>query len=147
MKIINVLFCLFFIMLNSCNSNNNDAFKKNNKNNTQEVKSRGKRDISEQQEKPKSKEDLLKEKLTDDQKTQLAWLKTALTGDGEFDKFLENNEDKIKSALDHIKTQLDSCNGKDNEDEQKTTFKQTVQGALKGGINDFETNTNAVCNQ
>lgn len=45
MKIINILFCLFFILLNSCNSNNNDALKKNNINNTQEVKSREKRDL------------------------------------------------------------------------------------------------------
>nr|CAA69690.1 surface-exposed lipoprotein [Borreliella afzelii] len=45
MKIINILFCLFLIMLSGCNSNDNDTFKKNNINNTQEVKSRGKRDL------------------------------------------------------------------------------------------------------
>ncbi|ACJ73632.1 lipoprotein (plasmid) [Borreliella afzelii ACA-1] len=143
MKIINILVCLFFILLNSCNSDNNDAFKKNTKNNTQEVKSIKKRDLSEQ-EKPKSPEELLREKLSNDQKTQLDWLKTALTDAGEFDTFLQYDEDKIKSALDHIKTQLDSCNGNDNG---KNTFKQVVKGALKGGINDFETNTSATCNQ
>ncbi|WP_418885725.1 Mlp family lipoprotein [Borreliella tanukii] len=145
MKIINVLFCLFFIMLNGCNSNNNDAFKKNNKNNTQEVKSRGKRDISEQQEKPKSKEDLLREKLSDDQKTQLAWLKEALGDDGEFNKFLGYDEDKIKTALDHIKTQLASCTG-ENAENQKTTFKTTVKEFFKGGsIDDFKSQTDSTC--
>ncbi|WP_425337323.1 Mlp family lipoprotein [Borreliella tanukii] len=145
MKIINVLFCLFFIMLNGCNSNNNDAFKKNNKNNTQEVKSRAKRDISEQQEKPKDPEELLREKLTEDQKTHLDWLKEALGDDGEFNKFLENNEDKIKSALDHIKTELDKCNGKDQADQQKNTFKEVVKGALKGGIDDFASQASSTC--
>ncbi|WP_425337239.1 Mlp family lipoprotein [Borreliella tanukii] len=145
MKIINILFCLFLLVLNSCNSNNNDAFKKNNKNNTQEVKSRGKRDISEQQEKPKSKEDLLREKLTEDQKTQLDWLKTALTKAGEFDTFLQHDEDKIKKALDHIKSELDKCNG---NDEGKNTFKQVVQGALNNGtdIDKFTEQTSSTCN-
>ncbi|WP_210370005.1 Mlp family lipoprotein, partial [Borreliella garinii] len=106
MKIINISFCLFFILLNSCNSDNNDAF---NKNNNQEVKSIKKRDLSEQ-EKPKSKEELLREKLTDEQKKQLDWLKETL-GNEKFDKFLENDESKIKSALDHIKTELDKCTG------------------------------------
>lgn len=86
MKIINILFCLFFILLNSCNSDNNDAFKKDNQNNSQEVNNRKKRDLSEQ-EKPKSPEELLKAKLTDDQKTQLDWLKEALGNDGEFINF------------------------------------------------------------
>ncbi|WP_234926563.1 Mlp family lipoprotein, partial [Borreliella garinii] len=102
--------CLFFILLNSCNSDNNDAFRNNNKNNTQEVKSGKKRDLSEQ-EKPKSKEELLKEKLTDEQQKQLDWLKEALGNAGEFNKFLGNDESKIKSALDHIKTELDKCTG------------------------------------
>ncbi|WP_425337271.1 Mlp family lipoprotein [Borreliella tanukii] len=144
MKIINILFCLFLLVLNSCNSNNNDAFKKNNKNNTQEVKSRKKRDISEQQEKPKSKEDLLREKLSDDQKTQLDWLKEALGDDGEFNKFLGYDESKIKSALKHIKTELDKCTG-DNAENQKTTFKQVVQEALKGGIDDFASQASSTC--
>ncbi len=116
MKIINILFCLFFIMLNGCNSNDNDTLK----NNVKQSKSRVKRDISEE-EKPKSKEELLKEKLTEDQKTHLDWLKTALTDEEKFDKFLEYDEDKIKSALDNIKTQLDKCNG--NEDGKKIPLK------------------------
>ncbi|WP_418906190.1 Mlp family lipoprotein (plasmid) [Borreliella burgdorferi] len=141
MKIINILFCLFLLMLNGCNSNDNDTLK----NNAQQTKRRGKRDLTQKeatQEKPKSKEALLREKLSDDQKTHLDWLKTALTGAGEFDKFLGYDESKIKTALDHIKSELDKCNGND-ADQQKTTFKQTVQGALSGGIDGFGSN-NAV---
>ncbi|PRQ89414.1 Mlp family lipoprotein [Borreliella burgdorferi] len=138
MKIINILFCLFLLMLNGCNSNDT---------NTKQTKSRQKRDLTQkeevQQEKPKSKEDLLREKLSDDQKTQLDWLKTALTGAGEFDKFLGYDENKIKSALDHIKSELDSCTG--DKVENKNTFKQVVQGALKGGIDDFENTASSTC--
>ncbi|OJH14405.1 hypothetical protein ER70_09065, partial (plasmid) [Borreliella bissettiae] len=78
MKIINILFCLFLLMLNGCNSNDNDTLK----NNAQQTKSRKKRDLIKEevpQEKPKSKEELLREKLSEEQKTHLDWLKTALT--------------------------------------------------------------------
>ncbi|WP_029362525.1 Mlp family lipoprotein [Borreliella garinii] len=138
MKIINISFCLFFILLNSCNSDNNDAF---NKNNNQEVKSIKKRDLSEQ-EKPKSKEELLREKLTDEQKKQLDWLKETL-GNEKFDKFLENDESKIKSALDHIKTELDKCTG-EHADQQKSTFKEVVKAALEN--NNIDNVNQATCN-
>ncbi len=52
MKIINILFCLFLLMLNGCNSNDNDTLK----NNAQQTKRRGKRDLTQKettQEKPK----------------------------------------------------------------------------------------------
>ncbi|WP_210380369.1 Mlp family lipoprotein [Borreliella garinii] len=140
MKIINILFCLFFILLNSCNSDNNDAF---NKNNNQEVKSIKKRDLSET-EKAKSPEELLREKLDNDQKKQLDWLKTALTDEGEFIKFLGNDESKIKSALEHIKTQLDKCN---ENDEGKNTFKEIVKGAFGGGIEKITTQATTTCDQ
>ncbi|WP_210361729.1 Mlp family lipoprotein [Borreliella valaisiana] len=140
MKIINILFCLFFILLNNCNSDNNDAF---NKNNNQEVKSIKKRDLSEQ-EKPKSKEKLLREKLTDEQQKQLDWLKEALGNAGEFNKLLGNDESKIKSALEHIKTQLDKCNG---NDEGKNTFKEIVKGAFGGGIEKITTEAITTCDQ
>ncbi len=136
MKIINILFCLFLLMLNGCNSNDT---------NTSQTKSRQKRDLTQkevQQEKPKSKEELLREKLSNDQKTHLDWLKTALTGAGEFDKFLENDEGKIKSALEHIKTELDKCNG---NDDGKNTFKQVVQGAFGGGIDKITTEATTAC--
>ncbi|WP_210366424.1 Mlp family lipoprotein [Borreliella garinii] len=136
MKIINILFCLFFILLNSCNSDNNDAF---NKNNNQEVKSIKKRDLSET-EKAKSPEELLREKLDNDQKKQLDWLKETLENE-KFDKFLENDESKIKSALEHIKTQLDECNG---NDEGKNTFKEIVKAALGG--NNIDNVNQATCN-
>ncbi len=139
MKIINILFCVFFILLNSCNSDNNDAF---NKNNNREVKSIKKRDLSET-EKAKSPEELLREKLDNDQKKQLDWLKETLENE-KFDKFLENDESKIKSALEHIKTQLDKCTG-ENEDQQKSTFKEIVKGALSGGIDNFAQQASSTC--
>ncbi|WP_420025514.1 Mlp family lipoprotein (plasmid) [Borreliella yangtzensis] len=144
MKITNILFCLFLLMLNGCNSNDNDTLK----NNAKQSQSRKKRDLSQeksQEEKPKSKEELLRKKLTDNQKKQLDWLKDALGNDGEFDKFLGYDEDKIKEALDHIKTQLDSCTG-NQADQQKTTFKTTVKEFLKGSdINNFKEQTDSTC--
>ncbi|ACL34009.1 hypothetical protein CV695_05525 [Borreliella burgdorferi] len=141
MKIINILFCLFLLMLNGCNSNDT---------NTSQTKSRQKRDLTQkeevQQEKPKSKEELLRERLSNDQKTQLDWLKTALTKDGEFDKFLGYDESKIKEALDHIKSELDKCTG-ENANDQKTTFKTVVAEFFKNGnIDDFKTNASSACN-
>ncbi|MCD2421070.1 Mlp family lipoprotein, partial [Borreliella burgdorferi] len=127
-------------MLNGCNSNDT---------NTSQTKSRQKRDLTQKeitQEKPKSKEELLRERLSNDQKTHLDWLKTALTGAGEFDKFLENDEGKIKSALDHIKSELDKCTG-ENANDQKTTFKTVVAEFFKNGnIDDFKTNASSACN-
>ncbi|WP_434792876.1 Mlp family lipoprotein, partial (plasmid) [Borreliella burgdorferi] len=134
---------LFLLMLNGCNSNDNDTLK----NNAQQTKRRGKRDLTQKettQEKPKSKEELLREKLSDDQKKHLDWLKTALTKDGEFDKFLENDESKIKTVLNHIKSELDKCTG-DNADNNKNTFKQTVQGALEGDIDKFTEQSDSTC--
>ncbi|MBB6043586.1 Mlp family lipoprotein [Borreliella yangtzensis] len=137
MKITNILFCLFLLMLNGCNSNDNDTLK----NNIKQTKNSVKRDLSEQ-EKPKSKEELLREKLTDDQKKQLDWLKTALENQ-QFDKFLGNDEEKIKTALDHIKSELDKCTGKEDG---KNTFKTVVGGFFSGGdINNFKTGAVSDC--
>ncbi|MCD2401828.1 Mlp family lipoprotein, partial [Borreliella bissettiae] len=69
----------------------------------------------------------------------------ALTGGGEFDKFLGYDEDKIKSALEHIKTELDKCNGKENADSSKNTFKEVVKGALGGGIDNFANQASSAC--
>ncbi|WP_215535952.1 Mlp family lipoprotein [Borreliella bavariensis] len=143
MKIINILFCLFLIMLNGCNSNDNDTVK----NNAKQSQSRKKRDLEQkesQQEKPKSKEELLREKLNDNQKTQLDWLKDTLENE-KFDKFLGYNENKIKAALNHIKSELESCTG-DQADQQKTTFKQTVKEFFNGGdINNITTDVSSTC--
>ncbi|MBB6213786.1 Mlp family lipoprotein (plasmid) [Borreliella californiensis] len=139
MKIISILFCLFLIMLNSCNSNDT---------NTSQTKNRVKRDLAPKeviQEKPKSKEELLREKLSDDQKTRLDWLKTALTDAGKFDTFLQHDESKIKTALDHIKSELDKCDG---NIEGKNNFKPMIQGALNKGtdIDNFANNATTTCN-
>ncbi|WP_215540913.1 Mlp family lipoprotein [Borreliella bavariensis] len=144
MKIINILFCLFLIMLNGCNSNDNDTVK----NNAKQSQSRKRRDLDQQetqQEKPKSKEELLREKLSEDQKTQLDWLKDALENE-KFDKFLGYDESKIKDALNHIKSELASCTG-NGADEQKNTFKTTVKEFFNGGdINNFnKDNVSSTC--
>ncbi|WP_187981593.1 Mlp family lipoprotein [Borreliella bavariensis] len=144
MKIINILFCLFLIMLNGCNSNDNNTVK----NNAKQSQSRKKRDLEQkesQEEKPKSKEELLRKKLDDDQQKQLDWLKETLGNDGEFDKFLEYAESKIKEALNHIKSELDKCTG-DHANDQKNTFKQVVKGALGCGINGFTGQARSTCN-
>ncbi|WP_210372300.1 Mlp family lipoprotein [Borreliella garinii] len=147
MKIINILFCLFLIVLNGCNSNDNETLKKNA---AKQSKSRQKRDLEQKeeipQEKPKSPEELLREKLNDDQKKQLDWLKTALTNAGEFDTFLQYDVSKIKTALDHIKTELDKCRGKQGAAQRENTFKQVVQGALSGGdIDRFPEQASSLC--
>ncbi|EEF83949.1 Mlp family lipoprotein (plasmid) [Borreliella spielmanii] len=139
MKVINILFCLFLIMLNGCNADDTNT--------QQTTKIRKKRDLSKEEskeEKPKSKEELLREKLTGDQKKQLDWLKDALGDDGEFNKFLGYDESKIKEALEHIKSELDSCTG-NNADQQKTTFKEVVKGALGDGIDNFKTSASSTC--
>ncbi|WP_187983602.1 Mlp family lipoprotein [Borreliella bavariensis] len=144
MKIINILFCLFLIMLNGCNSNDNDTVK----NNAKQSQSRKKRDLSQekpQEEKPKSKEELLREKLDDDQKKQLDWLKEALGNDGEFNKLLGYDENKIKGALNHIKSELESCTGND-ADQKKTIFKEMVKAFFKGSdIDNFKTGVVSTC--
>ncbi|AEL19302.1 Mlp family lipoprotein [Borreliella bissettiae] len=150
MKSLNILFCLFLIILNSCNANDNDTFKNNNNpTERQQAKSGEKHESGPkelQKENPKSKEELLRENLSDDQKTYLDWLKTALTNPGEFDKFLQHDEIKIKTALDHIKSELDKCKGKQAAAQQENTFKQTVQGALSGGdIDKFPEQASSLC--
>ncbi len=150
MKIINVLFCLFLLILNSCNANDNDTLKNKNKLTESQQAENGEKhnsgQIELQQEIPKSPEELLKEKLSEDQKIHLDWLKTALTNAGEFDKFLQYDVSKIKTALDHIKTELNKCKGKQNAAQQENTFKQTVQGALSGGdIDKFPEQANSLC--
>ncbi len=46
MKIINILFCLLLLVLNSCNANDNDTF---NNNSVQQAESRKKRDLSQEE--------------------------------------------------------------------------------------------------
>ncbi|WP_421114502.1 Mlp family lipoprotein (plasmid) [Borreliella americana] len=137
MKIINILFCLLLLILNSCKANDSNAFENND---SKKVKSRGKRDSN--QEAINSLEELIKEKLSDDQKNHFDWLKTALNSDEQFNKFLEHDESKIKTVLDHIKTELDKCTG--NSAGGKETFKEVVKYAL-ADINNFTTNASSMC--
>ncbi|MBB6043607.1 Mlp family lipoprotein (plasmid) [Borreliella yangtzensis] len=161
MKIINTLLCLFLIILNSCNSNDHDTLKNKNKlTKLQQAKNEEKHDsgqIERQQvipksseelpkEIPKSPEELLKEKLSEDQKIHLDWLKTALTDPGEFDTFLQYDVSKIKTALDHIKTELDKCKGKKTAAQRESVFKEMVKGALSDGdIDKFPEQAISLC--
>lgn len=46
-----------------------------------------------------------------------------------------------KFILDHIESQLKDCT-----DEQKTTFKQVVEGVLGGDIDQFTNQASSMCN-
>ncbi|WP_420025465.1 Mlp family lipoprotein [Borreliella valaisiana] len=70
MKIINILFCLFLLILNGCNSNDNDTL---NKNNIHQEKSRKKRDLDKQEPQEEEK----KITLTEEEKTIFNALVTA----------------------------------------------------------------------
>ncbi|MCD2375716.1 Mlp family lipoprotein [Borreliella burgdorferi] len=70
MKIINILFCISLLMLNGCNSNDNDTLK----NNAQQTKSRKKRDLS-QEELPQQE----KITLTPDEEKMFTSLKALFT--------------------------------------------------------------------
>ncbi|WP_418457333.1 Mlp family lipoprotein [Borreliella burgdorferi] len=70
MKIINILFCISLLLLNSCNSNDNDTLK----NNAQQTKSRKKRDLS-QEELPQQE----KITLTPDEEKMFTSLKALFT--------------------------------------------------------------------
>ncbi|WP_330730561.1 Mlp family lipoprotein [Borrelia turicatae] len=137
MKKIIILIVLFLII--NCEQYNS--------NNGQESKNRSKRDLSnktEQLETQKTPEEVLKEKLNDSQKKGLDFLKQALDNESDFNKILSADESKIRSALDHIQSELEKCNG---NEEGKKTFKQVVKGALNGGENldNFKTQANSTC--
>ncbi|AHH05865.1 Mlp family lipoprotein (plasmid) [Borrelia miyamotoi] len=89
-------------------------------------KRRSKRDVKQQiEEVKKTPEEELREKLSEEEKGNLDFLKEALGDDGKFGKFLSLDEGRVKSALEHIKTQVEKCNG---NDDGKKTFKTVVQG-------------------
>ncbi|PRQ93296.1 Mlp family lipoprotein [Borreliella burgdorferi] len=88
MKIINILFCLFLLMLNGCNSNDNDTLK----NNAQQTKSRKKRDLS-QEELPQQE----KITLTSDEEKMFTSLVTA-----------------FKYTIEKLNNEIQGCNNGDN---------------------------------
>ncbi len=88
MKIINILFCLFLLMLNGCNSNDNDTLK----NNAQQTKSRKKRDLS-QEELPQQE----KITLTSDEEKMFTSLVTA-----------------FKYTVEKLSENINGCNNGDN---------------------------------
>ncbi|ACN24526.1 Mlp family lipoprotein [Borreliella burgdorferi] len=88
MKIINILFCLFLLMLNGCNSNDNDTLK----NNAQQTKSRKKRDLS-QEELPQQE----KITLTSDEEKMFTSLVTA-----------------FKYTIEKLNNEIQGCNNGNN---------------------------------
>ncbi|AOW96177.1 Mlp family lipoprotein [Borrelia miyamotoi] len=117
MKIINFVLILS-LLISSCGQyeNANNVSKR-----------RSKRDIKQQiDEVKKTPEEALKEKLSEEEKVNLEFLKEALGDESKFGQFLIFDESKIKSALEHIKEQLKSCNG--DAEGGKETFKTVVQG-------------------
>ncbi|WP_031533286.1 Mlp family lipoprotein [Borreliella burgdorferi] len=93
MKIINILFCLLLLVLNSCNANDNDTF---NNNSVQQTKSRKKRDLSQ-------KELLKQEKIT-------------LTSDEE--KMFTSLVTAFKYTVEKLSGDTNGCN---NENKNKCT--------------------------
>ncbi|PRQ90800.1 Mlp family lipoprotein [Borreliella burgdorferi] len=88
MKIINILFCLFLLMLNGCNSNDNDTLK----NNAQQTKSRKKRDLSQEELPPQEKIT-----LTSDEEKMFTSLVTA-----------------FKYTVEKLSENINGCNNGDN---------------------------------
>ncbi|WP_330730464.1 Mlp family lipoprotein [Borrelia turicatae] len=112
---------ILLLLINSCEYEHGNAT----------PKSRVKRNFEEQEEVQKTPEEVLKEKLNDNQKQGLNFLKDALGNDSIFNKILSHDESKIKEALDHINTELAKCTGNDAS-QQKETFKQVVKAYFEG---------------
>ncbi|AFI32235.1 MlpL-like protein, lipoprotein (plasmid) [Borrelia crocidurae str. Achema] len=110
------------------------------------IKSRNKRDLEQQIEAQKTPEEDLREKLDDNQKKGLDFLKEALSSDSELNKFLNEDESKIKEALDHIQSELAKCTG-DDAAGKKNTFKEVVKGALGDGLDKFTEQADSTCGQ
>ncbi|WP_434757219.1 Mlp family lipoprotein (plasmid) [Borrelia puertoricensis] len=111
-------------------------------------KSRVKRNLEEQLEVQKTPEEALKERLNDTQKTNLQFLKEALGSEADFNKFLSHDESKIRSVLEHIKSELEKCTGND-ADEKKNTFKQVLQGSFQSNsdnLDTFKAQATSTCN-
>ncbi|WP_434757285.1 Mlp family lipoprotein (plasmid) [Borrelia puertoricensis] len=112
-------------------------------------KSRVKREVKEEQsEEQKTPEEVLIEKLNDTEKSNLDFLKEALGNESDFNKFLNHDESKIKSVLEHIHTELEKCKG-NNANEQKNTFKTVLKGSFQSNSNNLETFKNqasSTCN-
>ncbi|WP_041177946.1 Mlp family lipoprotein [Borrelia duttonii] len=136
MKIINFTLILLLLM-SSCEQNNNT---------NKGIKSRHKRDLEQQVEAQKTPEENLREKLSESQIKGLDFLKEVLGSGSDFNNFLNADESKIKDALDHIQSELAKCTG-DNAEQQKTTFKEVVKGALEGGLDNLKGQAASTCGQ
>ncbi|WP_025401645.1 Mlp family lipoprotein [Borrelia crocidurae] len=136
MKITNFTLILLLLM-SSCEQE---------KNTNKGIKSRNKRDLEQQVEAQKTPEEDLREKLSDNQRKGLDFLKEALSSESDFNNFLNADESKIKEAIDHIQSELAKCTG-ENAANKKNTFKQVVEGALGDGLDNFKEQASSACNQ
>ncbi|QFP42555.1 Mlp family lipoprotein (plasmid) [Borrelia miyamotoi] len=98
--------------------------------------------------KAKTPEETLKEKLNATEKANLDFFKEGLNDENKFNQFVLLNEVKIKAALEHIRTELENCN-----DEQKNTFKEGINGYFSqssqiddNALDGFKTGLNSLCN-
>ncbi|AHH14405.1 Mlp family lipoprotein [Borrelia hermsii] len=137
MSKINFILVLLLLISNCGQDNNKDK----------EIKSRNKRNSGEAtQEVQKTPEEALREKLTEEQKKGLNFLKDALGDDNKLNEILKQDESKVKGSLEHINTEAKKCNG---NDEGKSTFKTLVKAYFGGGIENkldqFKENAISAC--
>ncbi|MDO7273080.1 Mlp family lipoprotein [Borreliella burgdorferi] len=141
MKIINILFCLFLLLLNSCNSNDNDTLK----NNAQQTKSRKKRDLS-QEELPQQEKITLtsdEEKIFTSLVTAFKYTVEKLSGDtngcnnenknkctGFFDWLSSTDTQKQKELAQAFTTAYNFLESKRQSKAQNETFDTYIKGAI-----------------
>ncbi|ACH93977.1 MlpL-like protein, lipoprotein (plasmid) [Borrelia duttonii Ly] len=140
MKITNFTLILLLLM-SSCDQENNT---------NKGIKSRNKRDLEQQVEAQKTPEEALREKLNDNQKKGLDFLKEALNSENMFTQLVLLNESNIKDALDHIQSELAKCTG-DEAEQKKGTFKTVINGYFSTMNNEtlkgIKENATSTCNQ
>nr|WP_318527398.1 Mlp family lipoprotein [Borrelia duttonii] len=65
-----------------------------------------------------------------------------MSNESEINKFLNEDEPKIKEAIDHIQSELAKCT-RDKAADQKGTFKKVVEGALQAGLDHFKSSADS----
>ncbi|PRR14955.1 Mlp family lipoprotein [Borreliella burgdorferi] len=153
MKIINILLCLFLLILNGCNSNDNDTLK----NNAQQTKSRKKRDLS-QEELPQQEKITLtsdEEKIFTSLVTAFKYTVEKLSGDtnecnnenknkctGFFDWLSSTDTQKQKELAQAFTTAYNFLESKRQSKAQNEAFDTYIKGAI-----DCKKNTLQDCNK
>ncbi|PRR13677.1 Mlp family lipoprotein [Borreliella burgdorferi] len=153
MKIINILFCLFLLMLNGCNSNDNDTLK----NNAQQTKSRKKRDLSQEELPPQEKITLTsdEEKMFTSLVTAFKYTVEKLSGDtngcnnenknkctGFFDWLSSTDTQKQKELAQAFTTAYNFLESKRQSKAQNEDFDTYIKGAIDCNNNNKKNNNN-----